>query len=175
MKSSGARHTPEYLPVGRVLRPHGIRGALLVESDSDVGFSISTGSTIYLGDEDSIFTVQSFSKHRKQYLLKLENMDSREAAEAYRDRTILILFENTEPLAENVFYHWQLKGLSVVKNDGQILGELVDIIVAGANDVYIVRSDSGEEILLPAIKSVVEEVDLERGKMIVNIIAGLLD
>jgi len=175
MKSSGARQPPEYLPVGRVLRPHGIRGVLLVESESDFGSSMSAGSKVYLGDEDSIFTVQSFNKHRKQFLLKLENLDSREAAEAYRDRTILILFENSEPLAENVFYHWQLKGLQVVKNDGEVLGKLVDIVVTGANDVYVVRTESEEEVLLPAIESVVEEVDLERGEMIVNIIAGLLD
>ena len=175
MNLSGARQPPEFLRVGRVLRPHGIRGVLLVESDSDLAFSISAGSTIYLGDEDSLFTVQSFNKHRKQFLLKLENLESRQDAEAYRDRTILIPFENFEPLEENVYYHWQLKGLQVVKNDGQTLGELADIIVTGANDVYIVRTEKGKELLLPAIESVVEEVDLERGRMIVNIIAGLLD
>lgn len=175
MNSSSARQSPEYLRLGRVLRPHGIRGVLLVESDPDLAYTLSTGSEVFLGDEKSIFTVQSFNKHRKQFLLKLEKMDSREAAEAYRDRTILIHFEDSEPLEENVYYHWQLKGLQVVKNDGRILGKLTDIIVTGANDVYIVHTETGEELLLPAIESVIEDVNLDRGEMVVNIIAGLLD
>jgi 16S rRNA processing protein RimM len=77
-------------------------------------------------------------------------------------------------LPEGEHYHHELLGLQVFSDEGQLLGALTQIMVTRANDVYIVRSDTGSEILLPAIESVILEIDLEQGKMVVHLLPGLL-
>ena len=89
--------------------------------------------------------------------------------------TIFIRFEQSEPLAEDVYYHWQILGLEVVTVEDKHLGEIVEILETGANDVYIVRDPSEKEIMLPAIESVVQIVDLKNGRMIVKLFPGLVD
>jgi 16S rRNA processing protein RimM len=172
-KSQNAQQPPEYLAVGRILRPHGIRGNLLVNAESEVIKSITTGSPVFLGPNHLPFSVQYFSPHRDQYLLKLETLNSRDDAEEYRESMVYIRFEDTSPLPENVYYHWQLLGLDVHSDEEEILGTLTEIIETGANDVYIVRSESGNELLLPAIEPVIKSIDLEKNLMIVHLIPGI--
>jgi 16S rRNA processing protein RimM len=168
-----AQQPPEFLAVGRILRPHGVRGNLVVTAESEVIKSITPGSQIFLGPEYIPFSVRTFALHRGQYLLGLEKLNSRDDAELYRDSTLYIRFENTSPLPENVYYYWQLLGLDVRSDEDEHLGTLTEIIETGANDVYLVRSDTGDELLLPAIESVVQSIDLEKNIMIVHLIPGL--
>jgi 16S rRNA processing protein RimM len=168
-----AQQPPEFLAVGRILRPHGVRGNLLIAAESEVIKSITPGSQIFLGPEHIPFNVRTFSSHRGQYLLSLEKLSSRDDAEAYRDSTLYIRFEDTSPLPENVYFYWQLLGLDVRSDEDERLGTLEEIIETGANDVYLVRSEMGEELLLPAIESVIQSIDLEKNLMIVHLIPGL--
>ncbi len=172
-KPTSAQQPPEYLAVGRIIRPHGIRGNLLVAAKSEVIKSITAGSQVFLGTNYLPFTVRHFSSHRKQYLLTLETLNSRDDAEAYRESTLYIRFEDTSPLPEHVYYHWQLIGLNVRSDEDENLGILAEIIETGANDVYVVRSDTGDELLLPAIEPVIKSIDLKDNLMIVHLIPGL--
>jgi 16S rRNA processing protein RimM len=172
--SKDAQQLPEYLAVGRVIRPHGVRGALLVEPASDVIKSVSSGMEVYLGSDYTPFEVRLFSSHRQRFLLHLENLDTRENAEKYRGETLYIRFDDSSPLAEGVYYYWQLLGLTVYTEEGTRLGTVEEIIETGANDVYLVRTDEGNEILLPAIESVIQEVDLDQNRIIVHLLPGLL-
>lgn len=169
------RQPPQFLAVGRVIRPHGVRGGLKVAADSDLIHSLSPATEIFLGSEKASVSVQEFRTHRKEYLLFVEGCNNRNAAEAWRGAIIFIRFEQSEPLAEDVYYHWQIIGLEVVTVDDKHLGEIVEILETGANDVYIVRDPSDKEIMLPAIESVVQDVDLKNGRMIVRLIPGLVD
>jgi 16S rRNA processing protein RimM len=171
---NNAQQPPEFLVVGRIVRPHGIRGVLIIEPQSKFITDIRSGMELYIGPNREIVKVQHFSPHRKRYLLTLENLSSRDDAEMHRDKLVYLRFEDTEPIPEGEFYDWQLLGLDVLTEDGEILGSLEEIIVTGANDVYLVRAGSGQEILLPAIESVIKTVDLESNAMIVHLLPGLL-
>jgi 16S rRNA processing protein RimM len=172
-QTNKAQQPHEFLAVGRVLRPHGVRGNLLITAESEVITSITPGSQIFLGPEYIPYTVRHFSSHRGHYLLNLETLNSRDDAEAYRESTLYIRFEDTSPLPEDVYFYWQLLGLDVWSDEDENLGTLVEIIETGANDVYVVRSAKGEELLLPAIESVIQSIDLEKKSMIVHLIPGL--
>jgi 16S rRNA processing protein RimM len=88
---------------------------------------------------------------------------------------IRLPFEQVEPLPEGQFYYWQILGLKVTTSDGQHLGEVVQILETGANDVYIVRDQEGQDQLIPAINQVIKRIDLDNGNLEVQLIPGLLD
>jgi 16S rRNA processing protein RimM len=83
--------------------------------------------------------------------------------------------EDMPPTEEGEYYLHQLVGMSVVSDEGEKLGVLKEVLLTGANDVYLVESPEGEEILLPATEEVVLDINLEDGTMMVHIIPGLLD
>ena len=163
----------DILAVGRVLRPHGIRGELLVDPYSETIRSIEAGSQVFIGSPDNPHTVLSIRSHRSHLILRIEGSEDREAAEAFRGSELLIPMQSAEPLPEGVYYRWQILGLAVVELDGQHLGKVADILETGANDVYIVRGDGPRELLLPAIESVILEVDLDQGRLLVRVPEGL--
>jgi 16S rRNA processing protein RimM len=129
---------------------------------------------IFIGDLTAPSIVTSIRSHRGRYLLVIEGCEDRNTAEQWRDMEIRLESGDVESLPKWEFYHWQLLGLSVYCDDGKALGEIAEILETGANDVFIVRNETGDEILLPAIESVIRNVDLERGKVIVHLLPGLL-
>jgi 16S rRNA processing protein RimM len=169
-----ARLPGEYLAVGRIVRPHGIRGALVVSAYSDILRSMEPGAEIRVEGRARPFHVRSCGTVRGRNLLELEELDDREGADALRGLEISISVGSAPSLPSGTYYQWQILGLQVRSTAGDMLGKIVEILETGANDVYIVRDDDGREILLPAIDDVVKEVDLEGGRMVVALIPGLL-
>jgi 16S rRNA processing protein RimM len=170
-----ARQRPEYLVVGRIIRPHGIRGALAVDAESDLITSVGPGDILYIGAESIPVTVDFLRPHRTRYLLQIEGSTSREEAEHYRGWELKLRFDDVESLPEGMYYHWQILGLRVFTEAGEDLGQIEQIIETGANDVYLIRKAGGGEVLLPAIESVILNVDLGSGRMTVRLLPGLLD
>lgn len=164
---------PNHLAVGRVLRPHGVRGDLLVEPYSETIRSIEAKSEVFIGARENPYTVSSIRSHRRRLILRVEGCGDREAAEAFRGEELLIRTQAAEPLPEGVYYRWQILGLEVMEEGGQHLGTVTDILETGANDVYVVFGDRPRELLLPAIESVILEVDLEAGQLLVRLPEGL--
>ncbi len=168
------RPEPRYLIVGRVVRPHGIRGAIQVEILTDTPEHIAELETLYLGPHHLPYQVEQARFHKQRLLLQLKECTERNAAEALRGDSVAMAREDAIPLAEDEFYHFQLEGMTVQTDTGEELGELVEILSPpGANDVYIVHGLRGE-VLLPAIPEVVQEIDLEAGRIVVHLIPGLL-
>ena len=172
-RSKNAQQPPEFLAVGRIIRPHGVRGNLLVAAESEIIKSITPDTQVFLGPNHISYVVRHFSPHRDRYLLSLENINSRNEAEVYREAVLYLRFEDTSPLPDDVYYYWQLLGLDVISDEKESLGKLEDIIETGANDVYLVRTETGDELLLPAIESVIKSIDLEKNLMVVHLIPGL--
>ncbi len=169
-----AAQSPEYLAVGRVLRPHGVRGALLVEAISEAIYTLAPGQVVFLGEDFESAAVASLRAHRQQFLLALEGCRDRNQAERWRNAEVRIRLSESPPLPAGVYYHWQIVGLEVESDQGEPLGSVIRILETGANDVYIVKDQAGRELLLPAIEQVVKEVNLEEGRMIVQLLPGLL-
>ncbi len=171
---SHARQSPEFLVVGRVLRPHGIRGALMVEGISDMIHSLGAGSEIHLGPDNVPLRIVSIRRHKNKHILTHEASIDRTDAEAYREFEVKVRFQDAQPLDEGEYFYWQIVGLEVISVEGERLGEVREILDTGANDVYIVRDDEDGEFLLPAIKSVIIEVNLDAGQITVNLLPGLI-
>jgi 16S rRNA processing protein RimM len=163
---------PAFLAVGRVLRPHGLGGEVKVEIHTDYPERFALHKRLYLGPEHVPFVLQSHRFHGGAVLLKLEGIDTRTEAEALREQWVWLPIEEAVPLEEGECYLYQMMHLRVVTVDGEELGEIVEVIETGANDVYLVRDPAGD-ILLPDIDQVVIHLDLDAKQMTVRLLDGL--
>jgi 16S rRNA processing protein RimM len=164
--------------IGRVLRPHGVQGELRVEIITDYPERLTQHAHFYLAHPSSPekvrrYLVEELRQHREMLLLKLDGCDDRGGAEALRDMLVQIPVEEAVPLEEGEYYHFQLVGVRVETESGEWLGQVVEVLETGANDVYVVRGPRGE-VLLPAIRDVVRELDLESQRMVVHLLPGML-
>jgi 16S rRNA processing protein RimM len=173
-KNPQARQPPEYLDVGLIVRPHGIRGELVLQPFSELIQILKPSIQIHLGAERTAAIIRGIRPHHSRYLLSIEGCEDRDTAEKLRGEVVCIRFAEAKPLSDGVYYHWQILDMQVFTTEGDFLGTIVEILETGANDVYVIRDEQGDEILLPAIEDVVVEVDLETSKLIVNIPPGLL-
>lgn len=166
---------PRYLAVARVLRPHGVRGEVRAEILSEYPEHLLTLKRLYLGDEYEPCQVESARLHKQFALIKLAGIEDRDAAEALRTRLLSVAIEDAIPLDTDEYYDFQLEGLDVVTDTGDLLGEIVEVLtVPGANDVFVVHGPRGE-ILIPVIEDVIIALDLEAGHIKIHPLPGLLD
>jgi 16S rRNA processing protein RimM len=172
---------PHYLVLARVLRPHGVRGDLSVKIITDFPERMGNLDVVYLASDPNDpkrVTEQHVIWARRakndQWLLHLKGVEDRDSADAFRSQFILVSLKDAVPLEDDEVYLFQVMGLEVHSTDGENLGRVVDIIETGANDVYVVRGDAYGEVLIPAIPSVVLNIDVPAGIMHVQIPPGLL-
>lgn len=163
----------EHVAVGRVVRPHGVRGTLLVEPISELIHSLEPGTEVLLEGQEQSTRVEYLRAHKDRYLLQVADCTDRDEAEQYRGAEVLLAGAQAEELPEGTYYHWQIIGLGVVNESGDQLGRVARILETGANDVYVVEREGKKELLLPAIDSVVLEVDLAQERIVVRLMPGL--
>lgn len=162
---------PEKLKVGRVLSAHGVHGEMRVEPLTDDPKRFSTLPQVFIKGQS--YDVAGARMHSGRVLLRLSGISTPEDVQPLRGEYILISAEDATPLPDDAYYHYQLIGLSVETLSGERLGALVEVIPLEANDIYVVRGERGE-VLVPAIKDVVKEIDLEVSRMLVEPVPGLL-
>lgn len=165
---------PVFLAVGRLRRPHGVRGELLFEVWTDAPERIQPGVRLFVGPKRRPLIVRSRREHAEGLLLAFEGVDDRDQAGVYRNQVLYVRAEDLPPLPPDEWYVHQVLGLRVVTDDGQPLGVLVEVFETGANDVLVVQRPDGSEVLLPDIEDVVRGVDFEQGVMTVHLLPGLL-
>lgn len=178
--SAGSNAPPEgYWIVGRIIGVHGLRGELKIELYTDHPERFAPGITLFAGDTEHTVTVRSARPHKGHMLLTLEGVTDRTQAESMRGLWLYVAEKDAFELEEDEYWVHDILGLQVRTEEGRVLGEVVDVIFTGANDVYVVDSadpaiPSGE-VLLPAIADVIRSIDLEQGVMVVHLLPGLLD
>ena len=172
---ASARRTRKALVAGRIVRPHGVRGQVVVEPTSELIERLRPGQALRLQGSGRTTRLVSLQPHQMRYLVTLEGFSSRAAAETLRGETIECPIEDIGPLPEGVYFRWEIIGLRAVTDEGSDLGEIVDVLSTGANDVYEVLRGDGTRVLLPAISSVVLGIDLERGQARIHLLPGLID
>jgi len=158
--------------VGRVVAPHGIRGEVRVSVETDDPSRFALLERVYLGEERACFGVEGARLHKGRVLLKLRGIESRNAAEAWRNAWVFIQIRDALPLEEGQYYHHQVIGMDVTTDDDVPIGQITEIITTGANDVYVVHGPKGE-LLLPAIQDVILQVLPEERRMVVRVPEGL--
>lgn len=169
-----AREEPRFLAIGRIVKPHGVRGEIVVHIITDFPERFEALREVYIGEGvPRRVQVERARFHRGRVVLKLRGYEDRTAAEKLRGEFLMIPAEEAMPLGPDEYYEHQIIGLQVWTTGGAYLGEVTEILRTGANDVYVVRS-AEREILLPAIGEVIREVDLEGERMLVELIEGLV-
>jgi 16S rRNA processing protein RimM len=165
---------PVFLVIGKLRRPHGIQGEILMDVLTDFPERLKKGVIIYMGDQYQPLKIRSSRWQNKAMLLAFDGFMDPETAGQLRNELLYVRADDRPPLPEGEYYHHQLLGLEVVDETGGPLGVLTKILDTGANDVYVVRPARGQEILLPAIDQVILDIDLERKQMKVHILPGLI-
>ena len=164
---------PVYLTVGYLRRPHGVRGEIVMDLHTDFPERLKRGRKMFVTEDHTPLTIQSVREHQNGVLIKFDGIDTPEEAGQYRNQWAYVNASEVPSLPEGQLYQYELFGFQVVDENEEPLGELVEIIETGANNVYVVRADSGKEILLPAIPSVILDLDAERRRMRVHLLEGL--
>jgi 16S rRNA processing protein RimM len=161
----------EPISVGWVLGLHGTSGEVRVRVFSDVSHRFNPNESLCC---NGLFRRISASTptHSNQVILKLEGIDSPEAARDLVGQWLTVPPETSPQLPEGEYFHYQLLGLRVITEEGEELGEISEILETGSNDVYVVSGVKGD-LLIPAISQVVREIDLTNQVMLVSLLEGM--
>ena len=162
------------VPLGKVLKPHGIRGELKIFPYGETLGEMELGEKLLVVEDAGRreLTLLRVRAQNRVWIAQFEELKNIDEARALAGKDLFVGGDRLPPLEEGEYYHFQLIGLSVVTKEGTTLGTLSSIFQTGSNDVYVVDT-GGEELLIPAIEDVVCQVDLENGKLIVDLPEGI--
>lgn len=167
------------LKVGKIVNTHSLKGEVKVISSTDFEeqrFEKGTELLITRGNQVvKEVTVESYRTHKNNLLVKFVGIDSIEEAEKFKNLQIKIDSDNIGELEENEFYFHEIIGCEVFDENGESLGEISEILTPGANDVWVIKSQNGKEILIPYIEDVVKKIDVENKKIDIEVMEGLID
>ncbi len=158
--------------VGRVGRPHGIRGELGVLVLSEVPGRFDPGEAVWLEDGRQL-TVEGSKPHRSGLLVKFREVADRTQAEALRSALLVVPESMSPELPEGSWWDHRIQGCAVQTDTGRQLGTVQEVIHTAANDVWSAVDDDGTETLIPVLKDVLVSVDIEGKRIVVREIPGL--
>lgn len=174
-----SKKTPDYLLLGKIIRPHGIRGEVRMTLMTDFPERLNQMETVYLSrdpqaPQPAAWKIESVRFHQGYALIKFKDIADRSQAELLREQLVMIDIASAVPLEEGEYYLFQLLEMTVQTQDGLILGTVVDVMETGANDVYVLKSPQFGEVLFPAHSQTVIDIDIKTGIITVNLPEGLL-
>ena len=166
----------ELLQVGVITSTHGVRGEVKVFPTTDDPNRFKSLKHVLLdtGREKKSLEVQGVKFFKQFVILKFKGIDNINDIEMYKKRELWIPREEAQELEEDEYYIADLIGMDVVLEDGSKFGTLKDVMETGANDVYIIDSAEHGEVLLPAIRECILDVDLEKNVMTIHLMKGLI-
>ncbi|ACS78267.1 ribosome maturation factor RimM [Maridesulfovibrio salexigens] len=168
----------EMLVVAEVVKPHGLRGEVCIESHADSPFLFDEVPCLYLakkGQKPRRFVVRSSRKHKGRVLLTFKGVEDRDQAENLRGMEILVREADLPESGDDEVYMYELEGMSVELEDGTVVGTISNFILAPGQETWVISSAEGKEILFPAVEEFVLSVDLDAEKVVVEPPEGLLD
>lgn len=168
----------EYLKVGQILKPHGVKGEVKVYPLTDNYKRYSKLKKVFTTKNDVDFSsieIESVKYVKEFPIIKLKGIDTVNDAEKLRQEYIYVDRENAVKLPKDSYFIADLLGMTVITDEGETLGEVVSVFPTGSNDVYEVKSPNHKNnILLPAIKDVILDINIESREMKVHILEGLI-
>lgn len=157
----------EWMLVGRVASPFGVRGEFRVDLLTDFPRRFKKLRRVYVGKDRREFGVESVRQHADQILLKLEGVDSPESVRALAQPEIFVPRREAVRLPRGHFFLDDIPGMAVRTTDGRRLGEVTDVLATGSNEVFVVGKGRNE-ILIPVIKDAIHAMDLEKREVVVE-------
>lgn len=173
----GAKRMEEKLQVGAISSTHGVRGEVKVFPTTDDVKRFKRLKEVILdtGKEELTLEIEGVKFFKQFVILKFKGFDNINDIEKYKGKNLYVTRVNAVKLRKDEYFIADLQGLCVMDEEDQKIGVLRDVMETGANDVYIIDMTDGRELLLPAIKECILDVDVEHGTMRVHVLDGLLD
>ena len=167
----------ELLQVGIVTSTHGVRGEVKVYPTTDDVKRFKKLKDIILdtGKEKLALEIEGVKFFKQMVILKFKGLDNMNDVERFRQKSLYVTRANAVRLRKDEYFIADLIGIKVFDEENKELGVLEDVMVTGANDVYVIKMLDGRELLLPAIKQCILEVDVPEGSMQVHVLEGLLE
>jgi 16S rRNA processing protein RimM len=151
---------PAFLAVGKLRRPHGVGGEILMDVLTGFPERLRSGKKVFVGDDHQPYTLASVRKYQISTLLvRFRDIETAEDVGLLRNQIVYVSSKGLPRLPEGEYYHHELLGMSVLNEAGEFIGVLDEILETGANDVYLIRRPTGEELLIPAIPDVILAID----------------
>ena len=165
----------KYLELGQIVNVKGLKGEVKVNSFTDDKTKFERIPKVFLKRKENLteYEIEKVGYAKNQVIIKFKGINTVEEAETLRNSYIVVDREIFGELPEGVYYIADLIGLDVYTESNEYLGKVDDIFSTGSNDVYVVKDELGKQKLLPGIDEVIKQIDLESGKIIVNLIEGL--
>lgn len=165
----------DLLQVGVITTTHGIRGEVKVYPTTDDAHRFDYLESVLLdtGKELCELEIQRVKYFKQFVILKFRDVDNINDIEPYKGKSLYVTRDFAVPLEENEYYIADLIDMDVFLEGGSLFGTLKDVMETGANDVYVIHTTDKKEVLVPAIKDCVKEVDVEQNKMIIHLLKGL--
>ncbi|MDF2907994.1 MAG: rimM [Herbinix sp.] len=165
-----------YLRVGVITTTHGVRGEVKVFPTTDDPNRYKDLKKVFLdtGKELLPFEIEGVKFFKQLVILKFKGIDNINDVEKYRGKDLMIPREDAVALEEGEYFIFDLIDSAVFTEDGKELGVLSEILSTAANDVYVVKTSAGKEILIPSIKECILDIDVDNKKIVVHLLDGLI-
>ena len=165
----------DLLQVGVVTTTHGVRGEVKVfpTTDDSARFKKLKNVILDTGKEKLDMEITSVKFFKNLVILKFKGYDNINDVERFRQAKLLVTRDNAVELAEDEYFIADLTGLKASSDEGEDLGEITDVLQTGANDVYVISKEGTPDLLVPAIKDCVVNVDIEAGTIVLHLLDGL--
>lgn len=166
-----------FLRIGVISNTHGIKGEVKVFPTTDDVMRFRKLKTVILDTKKEFkeLEIENVKFFKQFVILKFKGIDNINEIEKYKGKDLLVTRENAIKLEEGEYFIFDLIGSTIITDKDEKLGELIEILTTGANDVYVIKSFSGKEILLPSIPECILDIQLDKKVIIVHLLPGLLD
>ena len=164
------------LQVGVISSTHGVRGEVKVFPTTDDVKRFKKLKKVILdtGKEQLPLEIEGVKFFKQFVILKFRGIDNINDIEKYKGKSLLVDREHAVKLKKDEYFIADMIGMDVFTEDGELFGALKDVMETGANDVYIIEMSDGKEVLVPAIKQCILDVDIENRKMVIHLLEGLV-
>ena len=166
----------QLLQVGVISSTHGVRGEVKVFPTTDDVKRFKKLKKVILdtGKEQLPLEIEGVKFFKQFVILKFRGIDNINDIEKYKGKRLLVDREHAVKLKKDEYFIADMIGMDVFTEDGELFGALKDVMETGANDVYIIEMSDGKEVLVPAIKQCILDVDIENRKMLIHLLEGLV-
>ncbi len=166
----------KYFEVGQIVNTFGVKGMIKVKPFTDDVQRFEELKKVYICKKEKLeeVEIEEVKYHKDMVLLKIKGIEDLNEAEKMKGLYLKIDRKNAKKLPKDTYFIADLLGLEVYSDKEELLGKVDDIFRTGANDVYVVKDERGKQLLLPGIPEVIKEIDLEKEKIIVHLLKGLV-
>ena len=165
------------LEAGKIINTHGLRGEVKVVTWTDYPEVFEEIEFLYVHKKtgDERLDIKNIKYQKNNIIVKFAQINDIDEAEKYKNMILYVDRDQLPPLPEGMNYIVDLIGLEVYNEENEKIGVIADVFNTGANDIYDVKREGKKNLLLPVIDECVKEVDMENGRVIVNVMEGLDD